>query len=85
MINTTGNAGQAGKFGFKVRTRNGSIVERILISAESEKEAQDKLFQMYYRCEILEAWRESAQARIASASFEDLADLIARDGEGEPR
>lgn len=66
------------KYGFKVRTRNGAIVERVLINGDSEEDAKLKLMQMYYHCEVLECWRDSQAPKVAGASFEDVVDLINR-------
>lgn len=67
---------RAEKYGFRVRTRNGAVVERVLISADSEDEARVKLMQMYYQCEVLATWRDTPAPRVAGSSFEELADLL---------
>ncbi len=67
---------RAEKFGFRVRTRNGAVVERVLISADAEEEALVKLTQMYYQCEVLSTWRDAPAPRVAASSFEELADLL---------
>lgn len=70
------NTTQLDKFGFKVRTRNGAIVEKVLINGESEADARSRLMKMYYHCEVLETWRESHAPKLAGASFEDVVDLM---------
>ena len=67
---------RAEKYGFRVRTRNGAVVERVLISADSEEEARSKLAQMYYQCEVLATWRDIPAPRVAGSSFEELVDLL---------
>lgn len=72
------NSVQQKKFGFRLRTRSGAVVEKVLIGSDTEKGAQEKLFQMYPRCEILSSWQESAGGPLTVPSFEGVADLIAR-------
>ncbi|MDD5297417.1 MAG: hypothetical protein PHU46_10940 [Rhodocyclaceae bacterium] len=66
------------KFGFRVRTRNGAVVERVLIHAEAEDEARVKLNKMYQQCEVLACWKETPGPAIAGSSFEELVDLLSR-------
>ena len=42
------------KYHFRIRTRQGSIVDKLLIQGRDEADAQRKLRQMYPHCEILE-------------------------------
>ena len=65
------------KYGFRIRTRSGSVVENLLISGKDEPDAERKLRQMYMDCEILEA-RSCAAAvgRNSPVTFEDVVDLI---------
>lgn len=65
------------KYDFRIRTRNGALVENLSIYGRDEPDAQRKLRQMYNGCEILET--RSHQAPIghrANASYEDVMDLI---------
>jgi hypothetical protein len=43
------------KFGFKIRTRGGMIVDNLTIPGRTQQEAERKLLQIYRHCEILEA------------------------------
>ena len=47
------------KYRFRIRTRNGSVVENLLIAGQDEKDAKRKLLQMYQGCEILDSRRHS--------------------------
>ena len=67
---------RAEKYGFRVRTRNGAVVERVLISADSEEDARAKLAQMYQKCDVLATWRDAPAPRVAGSSFEELVDLL---------
>jgi hypothetical protein len=42
------------KYGFRIRTRSGLIVDKLLIYGRDEIDAERKLRQMYQHCEILE-------------------------------
>jgi hypothetical protein len=42
------------KFGFRIRTRSGLIVDKLLIHGTDEIDAERKLRQMYRHCKILE-------------------------------
>lgn len=66
------------KYGFRIRTRNGAIVENLSIFGRDASEAQRKLLQMYMGCEILATFCVPATlpARGSTASFEDVMELI---------
>lgn len=66
------------KYGFRIRTRNGAIVENLSIAGRDESDAQRKLLQMYQGCEILASFSLPAPgtARNGHASYEDIMDLI---------
>ena len=42
------------KYGFRIRTRTGLIVDNLLIHGRDEIDAERKLRQMYQYCKILE-------------------------------
>ncbi len=42
------------KFGFRIRTRHGLVVEHLMIHGRDQADAERKLRQMYLHCEILE-------------------------------
>jgi hypothetical protein len=64
------------KFGFRIRTRDGSLVENLAIIGRDEEDAVRKLRQMYRDCEIVECAPIQNESRTAAASFEDIAKLI---------
>jgi hypothetical protein len=73
------------KYGFRIRTRGGSIVDNLTIQGRDAQEAERKLRQVYHHCEVLET-REVADARAAEGSdFEGLISLIADEGRREDR
>ncbi|MEW6164816.1 MAG: hypothetical protein AB1642_07115 [Pseudomonadota bacterium] len=73
------------KFGFRIRTRVGVVVDNLLIHGRDADEAQRKLRQMYRDCEVLECvchsdkngqTARSGKGRSVPASFEDVLGLI---------
>lgn len=42
------------KFGFRIRTRQGLLVEHLSLYAKDAVDAENKLRQMYRQCEILD-------------------------------
>ncbi|HQZ46156.1 MAG TPA: hypothetical protein PK042_08570 [Usitatibacteraceae bacterium] len=68
------------KFGFRIRTRGGSVVDNLTIQGRDREEAERKLRQVYHHCVVLEA-RESLEPGPADASdFEGVISLIADEG-----
>jgi hypothetical protein len=76
------------KFGFRIRTRQGLIVEHLMIHGRDEADAERKLRQMYLHCEILERsvmqpamMTPSVRAPAAASdgsTFEEIVSLISK-------
>jgi hypothetical protein len=75
------------KYGFRIRTRQGFMVEHLTIHGRDEAEAERKLRQIYQHCEILERrTMRPAGMRLAvprasdetGATFEDILSLTSR-------
>ena len=76
------------KFGFRIRTRQGLVVEHLMIRGRDEADAERKLRQMYLDCEILErsvlqpAVMQPRSAPASSTpegtSFEEIVSLISK-------
>lgn len=64
------------KFGFRIRTRNGAVVEQLFINGQDEAEALRRLQQMYHHCQVLACWRVQTAGPGVHASFEDVVDLL---------
>ncbi len=65
------------KYGFRIRTRSGAVVDNLLIFGRDESDAERKLRQIYLGCVSLEARRLLIQApRSGPISYEDVVDLI---------
>jgi len=65
------------KFGFRIRTRGGSVVDNLAIQGRDLAEAERKLRQVYHHCVVLETReiRESAASDISD--LEGMITLIA--------
>lgn len=71
------NLSPSAKYGFRIRTRAGAVVDNLLIFGRDEPDAERKLRQIYLGCEILETKRFLVQApRSGPLTFEDIVDLI---------
>jgi hypothetical protein len=76
------------KFGFRIRTRHGLVVEHLMIHGRNEADAERKLRQMYLHCEILErSVMQPAMMQPAlhmgrnldgAMTFEDIVSLISK-------
>jgi hypothetical protein len=73
------------KFGFRIQTRGGSVVDNLAIHGRDVQEAERKLRQVYHHCMILEV-RELQDASQSDASdLESVISLIAEEAKrGEP-
>lgn len=66
------------KYGFRIRTRVGMVVDNLMIPGRDEIEARGKLRQIYRDCEILDCVWVRDTARSSVTSFEDVVSLITR-------
>ncbi len=66
------------KYGFRIRTRDGVLVENLSIFGQSEADACRKLRKIYNGCEIIESHCQLAQptGRHAHLNYEEVVDLI---------
>lgn len=67
-------AGEMQKYGFRIRTRGGSVVENLVIHGRDREEAERKLRQVYHHCTVLESKVLQDQAE---GDFESVIGLIA--------
>lgn len=67
----------ATKYVFRIRIRNGLIVDNLQINGVTETEAKRKLQQMYPSCEILDA-RIVMPKFAVNLSYQDVINLISR-------
>jgi len=66
------------KYGFRIRTRDGLVVENLMIHGRDEADAQRKLTQMYRQCEVLECrvQRPANAPSAQRATFEEVIALV---------
>lgn len=64
------------KYGFRIRTRFGLLVENLVIHGRDEADAERKLRQIYRNCSIVERTVVEAPTRRETASFEEIVTLI---------
>lgn len=66
------------KYHFRIRTRNGVVVDNLSIFGRDEAEARQKLCRIYHDCEILQCQvqRSSPVGRNGHLNYEDVVDLI---------
>lgn len=72
------------RFTFRVRTRNGLVVEAVNLQARDREEADRRLMQMYMGCTVLDCQTATPDGREESASFESVISLIAREPTDPP-
>ncbi|KAB2924384.1 MAG: hypothetical protein F9K30_09300 [Dechloromonas sp.] len=66
------------KYLFRIRTRNGVLVENLSIFGRDESDAKRKLGSIYRDCEVLQCQvlRPSPAGRNGHLNYEDVVDLI---------
>lgn len=64
------------KYGFKIRTRGGSLVENLQVQARDRTEAEQKIKQIYHHCEILECQEITPTLKKEGLDLEDMIALI---------
>ena len=64
------------KFGFRIQTRGGSVVENLAILGRDREEAEKKLRQIYHHCTILEAKEIDGATPSDSSDLEGMITLI---------
>lgn len=63
------------KYLYTIRSVNGVVVKNLQVYGKTRPEADDKIAQMYRRCEILSCER-LLPAKAVSSNFEDVLDAI---------
>jgi hypothetical protein len=64
------------KYGFRIRTRSGSLVENLQVQARDRVEAEAKISQIYRHCEILECHEVTPTLRKEGLDLDDVISLI---------
>lgn len=67
------------KYGFRIRTRAGLVLDKLMIHGRDHEEAQRKLRQMYRDCEILECVAHHGSVRTpVNVNCNDVPSTISR-------
>ncbi|MFO1414777.1 MAG: hypothetical protein U1F10_12890 [Burkholderiales bacterium] len=64
------------RYGFIIRTKHGQRVDNIMIMAATQGDAERRLRQMYYQCEIVECAERSVPRRVDTLDVADVIGLI---------
>jgi len=66
------------RFGFRIRTRHGLVVDNLVIHGRDEADAERKLRQMYLHCQIMQRTVLTAPRRTDHMSFENVVSLLTK-------
>jgi hypothetical protein len=66
------------KFGFRIKTRGGMVVENLVVQAREQVEAENRIRQIYHHCEILECNALAPDTRGEGVDLEGMISLISR-------
>jgi hypothetical protein len=72
------------KFGFKIKTRGGMVVDNLQIAARDRAEAERKVAQIYQRCEIIDCLELRPLVKEEGFDLESAINLIDQEGDREP-
>ena len=72
------------KFGFKIKTRGGTVVDNLMIAARDRAEAERKVTQIYHHCEILDCHEVQPPLREEGFDLERAINLISSESPLEP-
>jgi hypothetical protein len=67
------------KFGFRIKTRGGMIVENLTVAARDRTEAERKVTQIYHHCEILECQELQQSVKEDGFSLDSAITLIGKE------
>ena len=64
------------RYGFRIRTRTGGMVENLQVQARDRAEAESKINQIYHHCEILDCHEVTPTLKKEGLDLEDVITLI---------
>ena len=68
------------KFGFKIKTRGGTVVDNLNFAAHDRADAERKITQIYHHCEILECHEvQAASMKEEALDLERAINLIGKE------
>jgi len=68
--------GSLQKYTFRIRTRNGLMLDNLSVQARDRSEAERRLKQIYHYCEVLECQEHASAARANASDVESVIALI---------
>lgn len=66
------------KFGFRIKTRGGMVVENLMVQARDRNAAEIRIRQIYQHCEILECSTLTPDSRGDGVDLESMISLISK-------
>jgi hypothetical protein len=69
------------KFGFKIKTRSGTVVDNLMFAARDRTDAERKVNQIYHQCEILDCREMQQTIREEGFDLESAINLINRESD----
>jgi len=66
------------KFGFRIRTRGGMVVENLMVQAPDREGAETRIRQIYQHCEILDCNTLAPDSRGDGVDLESMISLISK-------
>ena len=72
------------KFGFRIKTRGGMLVDNLQVTARDRAEAERKITQIYHRCEVIECVELRQTVKDEAFDLESAIDLIGKETEPDP-
>lgn len=70
--------GSMQKYGFRIRTRNGLILDNLTVQACDRREAERRITQIYHYCEILDCQENMATAHAGAVDVEGVIAMISK-------
>ncbi len=64
------------KYGFRIKTRSGGLVDNLQVQARDRAEAEGKISQIYHHCEILECQEVTPTLKKEGLDLDDVLALI---------
>jgi len=69
------------KYGFRIRSRTGGLVDNLQVQARDRAEAEGKIIQIYRHCEILECQEVTPTLKKEGLDLDDVLALINKQSE----
>ena len=71
------------KFGFRIKTRGGMVVENLMVQARSRADAETRIQQIYRNCEVLDCHELTPDSRGDGVDLESMISLISKQDDSQ--